>query len=182
MQKEIEHLKKYVLIVSFKEGNILKETRAAWLRELDFRPYIKGKKLLYREVGRGFFYIKTNCVDTIHCILNMNPYVFSRSVLIYQKWIPPFNPNKPARIFLPISVILHSLPLKYHSMSKKIVEQISQVLCSEMDSNGVYDYRYCIVVDVDKVWVDRIKIKGFHGVISEITLDYDIRLVRCKHY
>lgn len=64
MQKEIDHLKKYMLIMIFEEGNILKETRVAWLLELQKKFY----KLWHLQIPKFLYYNKSKTLSHIKTI------------------------------------------------------------------------------------------------------------------
>lgn len=79
------------MVACFLEGNLTVQMREVWLTDLAsvISPHCV---LLYKEIGRGFTYVKVDGPVAVWKLVQGSIHHFGVGNAIYQNWIDSFDP------------------------------------------------------------------------------------------
>jgi hypothetical protein len=105
----------------------------AWKKMLhdNSRP---GTTFLHKEAGVGFYYIFADFPETTQRLLLQAAHQVEAQIVIYQEWVPSFNPFKPYRILIPTWITLWLLPLEFTKLASQNAGSVGRMLLRDVES------------------------------------------------
>lgn len=94
IKHKMEYLTEFTVIACFVEGRPPNHEMQLWLNQLQQK--VGGSLTLGRNLGKGFFLIKSDDQDSIQKLLLATPYRGHRGLCIFQRWIAEFDPMTPS--------------------------------------------------------------------------------------
>lgn len=96
MRRKFVYLKHHVLIAKFAIAPMPPINHNLWLHELKDR--IGTRIALHTDKGGGFYFIKFDTLAIPLCVFFVTPYKLKVGMLIFQRWLPAFNPCQLANL------------------------------------------------------------------------------------
>lgn len=144
-----------------------------------------------RNIGRGFFILKTKDQDTVQQLLLATPYRGTRGLCIFQRWTADFEPKTlassgsksalPASMKIPTWVTLKQIPEEFQAVAMEIAEGIGELIGLDSSNDHSQDPRFCIALDSSKGWESEVYVTNETTQITKkILIDYNLLPIRCR--
>jgi hypothetical protein len=166
----MEYLTQFMVIASFVGGKPPEHMLQHWLNHL--QHHISGTLILGRNLGKGFFLIKTGHTDTMKQLLLLTPYRSPAGLCIFQRWAPGFDPNadrglasptgKTFGMKIPIWITLHYLPDKFCGIASQIATSLGELLGTDTSNSESIDPRFCVAIDSGLDWEPSVVVNNKH--------------------
>ena len=181
LNARIAILKEQLLIAKFLGPKPTPQDLVKWLTALN--QDLGGSEVTFcMNVGKGFFFLKSEDSDAIHNALMMSPFKSKWGTCMLQSWVPGFNPDNPSNLAFPTWVALRKLPFEHHDQALAIAETLGEVIGIDTANENARDPRFCINLVVSRGWVTSIDLETEGGIlpVQKVIVDYDKLPMRCK--
>lgn len=171
LRREIEQLRKHVIIVCFVSPLAPHIRHDTWVRELESKS--ENSISLLRIAGAGFYFLKLDSQDATNRVLRMTPCRLTVGTALLQPWIPAFNPCKPVGLPIPTWISLHNLPEEYVRMARRVADSVGHVI--ETDNTGAPHTapRFCVILSPEQPRVPTLDIASIDGSFVEVAIHYE---------
>jgi hypothetical protein len=112
-----------------------------------------GTTFLHQKAGVGFYYVSTDSPWTTQHLLATAAHQVGAKMVIYQGWVPSFNPLKPYGILVPTWIILRFVLLEFIEMVQLIAGIVGRVLLADQASSKTPHLRFCVGLDLSQGWI-----------------------------
>lgn len=160
VKEEMEFYSQFVVIANFIGGKPNEQALHQWLVPL--QSQVKGALSLGRQLGRGFFSIKTASADVVRNLLLLTPYHSPYGLCIFQRWIPSFDPSADfgsrsldghmLGMKIPTWVTLRHLPDEFRGVANQIAAGLGELLGEDLHNNDHSDPRFCVALNSGLGW------------------------------
>ena len=153
----IEELKDQLLIGKFVGSKPSPQAMKLWIQALNQK--LRGNALsLCRNVGKGFFLLRSEDKDTLNALLMVSPFRSKWGTCMLQSWIPRFNPNNPSNLAFPTWVSLRNLLHEHQGQAIGIAKTLGEVIGMETNNENAKDPRFCVNLEISKGWATNIEL------------------------
>ena len=150
LQTEVAYLKKHVVIITFLAPPAAALEQQQWIPQLETK--LRAPVELFRPAGESFYYIKFRSAAVTR-VLHVTTCKLSIGTVLFQQWLPAFNPRWPIGLVIPTWIRLGSVPLEYLDMAKDMVSYVGPIWEADYSTGSNDDPRFCVAIDPAKGWV-----------------------------
>jgi len=179
VQTEAKYLKEHCVIARFIELKLLHVTFMPWISTPN-KAINLGKVSYLFDVGKGFFYLKTNSPATTIMVLTKPPFKTQWGTCIFQQWVPSFNLYFPMGMHLWSWISFKKLCMEFFPIINFIATQVGELLETGKTNEVVKDPSFYVAIDVDQGQIVELKIQGLTNHHVNIPIDYVNTPIRCK--
>ncbi|KAG0556684.1 hypothetical protein KC19_11G071700, partial [Ceratodon purpureus] len=134
-----------------------------------------------RNLGRGFFQLRTKDSGTVQKLLTLTPFKSRWGNCVMQNWVPNFNPANPRGLKIPTWVTLRRVPDEFQCVARQIAEGLGEVLGGDRKNSILEDQRFCIALPAGDGWATTVEVvNDATGEQSSIIVDYTNLPIRCR--
>jgi hypothetical protein len=188
VKMEMEYLTNFVTTAFFVGGRPPMQPLLRWLEEI--QRVVGSKVALGRDLGRGFFLLKTESAEVVTKIQMLTLYRTQACLCIFQKWVVGFDPHKKKNmasggkesgIKIPTWVTLKQIPEEFQGVVHQIAASIGEVLSADSANGSNEEPKFCLALDSSIGWETVVVVSNdITGKKHTIAIDYNFLPIRCR--
>lgn len=97
--------------------------------------------------------------DALNNALMLSPFMSKWGACMIQSWVRGFNPDNLSNLAFPTWVSLRKLPHEHQDQALYIAETLREVIGMETINESAKDPRFCINLEISKVWATSIDLE-----------------------
>lgn len=134
-----------------------------WIQEL--KELTNTTILIHKEARGGFFYIKFERPETTRKVLALTTCLLSAGTVLFQQWIPAFNPRRSHGVLTPVWFSLIGVPLEFYDSIHSLATCVGPILEVDWGHRLQANPRFCVAVEPDKEWIASLEAHSGNGVL-----------------
>lgn len=175
----MSNLQHHSSIAYFVGGRQSSDTLRQWIASV--QTQINESVTIGRDLGRGFFQIRTSSLVATQKVLMLTPHHSKWGTCIIQAWTPRFNPNSPVGMRTPTWVTLKEVPGELLGVAPEIAGGLGDLLGVDRNNEFSTDQRFCVALSTEGGWQMQVGVRNeTTGELSVINIDYGHLPIRCR--